>query len=87
MEKKNKPGAGRPKSNIKDNSSVPGAEKGTKPGDKRKTYIVNIDLSEKIEEIAHQDCTTVKNVVNEAFTVHVDKWEKKNGRLKVPKKK
>ena len=87
MEKKKKSGAGRPKSTLKGNSNVPGAKKGTKPGNKRKTYIVNIDLSEKIEEIAHQERTTVKNVVHDAFSSRVDKWEKKNRPPKVPKKK
>ena len=70
-----------------DNATVPSAKKWTKPVDKRKTYLVNIDLSEKIEEIAHQERITVKSVVNDAFAQHVNNYEKANGPLKVPKKK
>ena len=78
---------GRPKSSLKDNSTVPAAERNTKVGEMRKTYLVNIDLSTKIDKIAYIDRTTVKNVVNEAFINHVNKWEKKNEFLNIPKKK
>lgn len=71
----------------KDNTTVPSAERYTKPGDKRKTYIVNIELADKMDEIAYVDRTTLKSVVNDAFTNHVDKWEKENGPLKIPEKK
>ena len=77
----------RPKQSVKDNATVHSAQKWTKPGDQRKTYIVSSDLVDKIDTIAFMDRTTVKHVVNEAFTDHVDKWEKANGPLMVPKKK
>ena len=83
MEKKQ----GRPKRLDKDNATVPSAEKGTKPGDIRKTYIVTSDLVDKIDGIAYNDRITVKEVVNEALTSHVNKWEKKNGAVLLPKKK
>ena len=78
---------GRPKRTDKDNTKVPSSERSTKLGDKRKTYIVDITLSEKIDEIAHLERTSVKTVVHEAFTNHVDNWESKNGKIKLPDKK
>jgi hypothetical protein len=70
-----------------DTPSIPSAKRGTKPGDMRKTYIVNAELVDKIDEIAHQERTSTKAVVNEAFTNHVEKWEAENGPVPVPKKK
>ena len=78
---------GRPKSKLKDNKNVPSAERGTMPGEMKKTYLVNIDLADKIDEIAHQERTTVKKVVNEALTNHVDKYEAETGPIIVPKRK
>jgi len=58
------------------------------PGDKRKTYIVNIALADKVDKIAFLDDTPVKNVVNTAFKNHIAGWEKQNGDLdKITKKK
>lgn len=91
MEKKSKAKAlpvGRPARKDKDNTQVPSIEKGTKPGEKRKTYIVNSDLADKVDAIAYWDRTRVKHVVNDAFTWIVNKWEKANGPVKkVPNKK
>lgn len=67
--------AGRPASKTKDNKSVSSVEKGTKPGEKRKTYIVNIDLADKINQIAQYDKKQVKEVVDEAFKDMVAKYE------------
>lgn len=88
QQKTSKPKAvGRPKDHDKDNKVATSAERNTLPGERRKTYIVNIELSEKISEIAHQDRTTVKSVVNDAFICMVDKWESEKGTLVLPKKK
>lgn len=76
-----------PKRKDKDNATAPSAEKGTKPGDARKTYIVSIALADKLEGIAWQDRTSIKNVVNDALAAHVAKWEKKNGPAPSPPKK
>lgn len=84
MKKENLP-IGRPPRTDKDNKSAPSGERGTKPGDKRKTYIVNSELADKIDAIAYWDRTTVKEVVNEAFTDKVTMYEKKNGKIKLPK--
>ena len=77
---------GRPKRTDKDNTTVPSAERSTMPGDKRKTYIVNTILSYKIDEIAYQERTSVKDVVNQAFSMHVAKYEKKKGKIVLPQK-
>ncbi|HMK03683.1 MAG TPA: hypothetical protein VK489_05810 [Ferruginibacter sp.] len=70
----------------KDNKAAISSEKFTKPGEKRRTYIVDIALSDKIDAIAHWDRVDIKDVVNEAFTGHVAKYEKKNGPVKPVKK-
>ena len=85
MEKQTAP-VGRPPRPDKDNKAVPSVEKGTLPGDKRKTYIVNIALADQIDAIAHWDRVSVKDVVQEAFTDKVKKYEKKNGPVKPVKK-
>jgi hypothetical protein len=82
--KKTKLSAGRPPRTDKDNKSVPSGERGTLPGEKRKTYIVNTELANKIDAIAYWDRTSVKEVVKDAFTEKVKKYEKKNGTIKLP---
>ena len=74
--------AGRPASTLKDNKTVRSVEQGTKPGERRKTYIVNTELSEKIDAIAYWERLSLKDVVHDAFTDKVAKYEKKNGTLK-----
>ena len=78
---------GRPgRTDGRNKASVSSLERGTKPGDKRKTYIVNAALADKIEAIAHWDRLKLKEVVSEAFTDRVAKYEKKNGPVKPVKK-
>lgn len=78
---------GRPgRTDGRNTEAVSSLERGTKPGDKRKTYIVNAALADKIEAIAHWDRLTIKDVVNEAFTDRIAKYEKKNGPIKLLKK-
>ena len=77
---------GRPKRADKDNESAPSAEKGTKPGEARKTYLVNIEIAEKLEAIAYWDRKTIKEVVGEAIGGYVAAYEKKNGAITQPKK-
>ena len=83
----NKPGAGRPKRKDKNNEAAPSAEKGTMPGDKRKTYIVKSETADKIDAIAYWDRQTVKDIVDDAFNIKIDKYEKENGVLKPKPKK
>ena len=78
---------GRPSRTDKDNKAAASAEKGTKPGDKRKTYIVQSELADKIDAIAYWDRVSIKDVVNEAFTNKVNTYEKANGPIKQPNTK
>lgn len=80
-----KSSVGRPHRTDKDNKNAPSVERGTKPGDRRKTYIVNSELAKKIDAIAYWDRISVKDVVNDAFSAKVSKYEKKNGTIKIPK--
>jgi hypothetical protein len=62
------------------------AEQGTKPGERRVTYLVRNIVDDKIREIAHQDNVNIKDVVNDAFEDRIQKWEKKNGKLTPPRR-
>jgi len=54
----------------------------------RKTYIVNEDLSNKIDAISYWDRASIKDVVFDMQSNFVKAWEKKNGPLKpIPGKK
>lgn len=77
---------GRPKRSDKDNEAAPSAERGTKPGEARKTYLVNKQLAEKLEDIAYWDRKTMKEVIGESMAAYVASWEKKNGKVKARKK-
>lgn len=83
MDKEKRP-VGRPPRTDKNNKLTPSGEKGTMPGDKRKTYIVNVELANKIDAIAYWDRTSVKEVVKDAFENKVKKYEQKNGKIKLP---
>ena len=78
---------GRPPRTDKDNKTVVAAERGTMPGDKRKTYIVKEEHAAKIDAIAFWEQTTVKEIVNDAFVTKINKYEKENGAIKLPAKK
>jgi hypothetical protein len=77
---------GRPKREDKDNANAPSAEKGTKPGEMRKTYLVSKQLDDKINAIAYWDRKTVKQIINDALSNYVAGYEKKNGEVKLAKK-
>lgn len=75
---------GRPKREDKDNLTASSAERGTKPGDMRKTYLVSIELAEKLDAIAYWDRKSVKESITEAMRNYIAAWEKKNGKVKNP---
>lgn len=77
---------GRPKRPDKDNTQVPGRERGTKPGETRKGYIVSKELAGKIDAIAFWSHKKIKDAVQEAFTDYVAKWENDNGPVRIPNK-
>lgn len=76
---------GRPKRTDKDNESVPSAERGTKLGETRKTYLVNKEAADKLDAIAYWDRKTIKEVIGEAIGNYIAAYEKKNGTIKQPK--
>ncbi len=74
--------AGRPKRSDKDNEKVSSAERGTKPGEARKTYIVSIEAAEKIDALAYWERKTVREVIGEAIGNYIAAYEKKKGTIK-----
>lgn len=48
----------------------------------RETFIVRVDLMDKIKDIAYWDRQLLKETVEAAFTKYVESWEKDNGKLK-----
>jgi hypothetical protein len=50
-------------------------------GDIRRTYLVNKDLSEKIESISYWERSSIKDIVNEAFNMLITKYEKSKGEV------
>jgi hypothetical protein len=76
----------RPKRSDKDNEKVSSAEKGTKPGEARKTYILPVELIEKAAEIAYIDRKYEKEIIGEALHKYIVAYEKKNGEIKIRKK-
>jgi len=73
---------GRPKRIDKNNETAPASERGTIPGETRKTYIVNMTLAEKLEAIAKYKYLTTKEALMEAMRDYVNKYEDENGTVK-----
>jgi DUF1680 family protein len=69
---------GRPRTNLKEVGSE--SERGTLLGETRATFIVNIELLEKIKAIAYQDRKSYKAVLHRALADLVESYEKKNGK-------
>lgn len=69
---------GRPKKN-----SIPNG--GTKEG--RATFIVDNDLIRKVKYISLADAKLLKDVIQEALSAYVSKWEEANQVITLPKKK
>lgn len=69
---------GRPRTNLKEVTTE--SERGTLEGETRATFIVNIELLEKIKAIAYQERRSYKAVINKAIGDLVEGYEKKNGK-------
>ncbi len=78
---------GRPKRQDKDNSTVSSNEKGTLPGEIRKTYVISTELVNKIDAISFWDRKSLKEVIKDALSTYIASWEKKNGLVKMPGQK
>lgn len=80
-----KPKQGRPRTNFKEVKNK--SEVGTIEGEIRATLILKIELLDKIKAVAYWDRLKIKDVVNNAMTDFINKYEKANGEIKpIPKK-
>lgn len=76
---------GRPQSNFKEVTKT--SQKGTKEKETRATFVINEELLEQVKTIAYWDRVLIKDVLNRALIVEIEKYIKKNGELKqIPKK-
>lgn len=64
---------GRPRRADKDNTKVSAAERGTKPGETRKTYVVKIEHATALEQIAYWHRKKVKECMAEALQAYIEK--------------
>lgn len=53
----------------------------------RATFIVDNDLIRKVKYISLADAKLLKDVINEALSAYVSKWEEENETIRLPKKK
>ena len=54
--------------------------------DTRATFIISAELLRKIKYISLMEDTLQKDVVGEALSLYVSKWEHDNGPIRLPKK-
>jgi hypothetical protein len=80
-----KPKIGRPVTQTKEITKS--SQEGTKENETRATFIVNEELLEKLKAVAYWERRMIKEVIASALEETVDKYEKKNGPVKlIPKK-
>ena len=58
-----------------------------KPREERATFIVDKDLTRKLKYIALMETKLYKNVIAEALSSYIERWEGENGVINLPKKK
>lgn len=58
-----------------------------KPREERATFIVDKDLIRKLKYIALMETKLYKNVIGEALSSYIERWESENGQITLPKKK
>ena len=58
-----------------------------KPREERATFIVDKDLTRKLKYIALMETKLYKNVIAEALSSYIERWESENGVINLPKKK
>lgn len=58
-----------------------------KPREHRATFIVSEEIVQKLKYISLMDCRLLKDVVSEALTEAIAKWENENGTIVVRTKK
>lgn len=72
----NKPKMGRPVTQTKEITKT--SQEGTKENETRATFIINEDILDKLKAIAYWDRLLIKEVINEALSNYIDKYEKAN---------
>jgi hypothetical protein len=78
---------GRPKTSTKVITPGNTPEDGTLIGERRATYILPIELIDQVESLAYWERMRIKDVVREAFTEYITRYEKKKGTLQPKPKK
>lgn len=58
-----------------------------KPREERATFIVDKDLTRKLKYIALMETKLYKDVISEALSSYIERWEGENGTINLPKKK
>jgi hypothetical protein len=72
---------------VKKEEKKSSAEKGTKEGETRATFIVNKDLLEKSKALAYWERLKYKDVINRALEEYISNFEKEHGVIKpIPEK-
>lgn len=71
-----KPKMGRPVTQTKEITKT--SQEGTKENETRATFIINEDILDKLKAIAYWDRLLIKEVINEALSNYIDKYEKAN---------
>ena len=80
LEAKRRENVGRPKKG----ETVKSAKK---PQEIRATFIVDLDLLQKVKYISLVEGVLLKDVISEALNNYVDKWETDNRKIRLPKRK
>lgn len=72
------------------NSNVTSTPKRGRPkkdnDDTRTTLIISSELLRKIKYVSLMENSTLKDIVDDALSLYVSKWEKDNGQIRLPKK-
>lgn len=58
-----------------------------KPKEERATFIVDRDITRKLKYIALMETKLYKNVISDALSGYIEKWESVNGSINLPNKK
>jgi len=76
---------GRPRTQTK--KPTKSSEEGTKEGETRATFIVKIELLEKLKALAYWKRRLIKDEVNDLLAEAIERYEAESGKIKpIPKK-
>ena len=69
------------------NNNVSNTNKKSNSIEVRATFIIKEENIEKLKAIAYWERSKIKNVLNQALSKYIEDYEKKRGRIKLPKLK